>query len=147
MIERRLTHRLTSYWEVLAKDDTLPRYEKFNQTSVQDIWPNCMLLVATPPVPGKKDFRYNYIGAKLQDVYAENLLGRQAGLLAKNMMMFSSLNKRIEETHLQKRPVEDSGQFVNDKSKIVKYRAILLPFGTAEEGVTHIVVGLSWREF
>lgn len=146
MIERRLSHRLIAYWNLINKDGSLPNYALFNQTSVQDIWPNCMLLVAQPS-QGKTGYKYNYIGAKLYDVYTENLLGRELGVMGKSMMNFSAINKKVEQVKNEKKPVEDESQFINEKSKIVKYRAVLLPFGGEAEGVTHIVVGLSWREF
>ncbi len=145
MIERRLTHRLTSYWNLITKDSPLPNYAQFNQTSVQDIWPNCMLLVAQPSA-ASMGYKYNYIGSKLSDVYTENLIGREVGVVGKSMISFASLNKKIESVARERKPMEDENQFINDKSKIVKYRAVLLPFGT-DGGVTHIVIGLSWREF
>jgi hypothetical protein len=43
-------------------------------------------------------------------------------------------------------PLVDMGQFINAGNKVVKYRSCLLPFGTGNK-VTHIIAGLSWREF
>ena len=43
-------------------------------------------------------------------------------------------------------PLLDTGQFVSETSKVIKFRSCLLPFGT-EERITHVVVGFSWREY
>jgi hypothetical protein len=46
-----------------------------------------------------------------------------------------------------KEPQEDTGQMPMSTGKFIKYRTILLPFGSAKAGLTHIVAGVSYREF
>jgi hypothetical protein len=53
---------------------------------------------------------------------------------------------RLEEVWSNPAPLYDEGQFVSPTHKTVKFRSCLLPFGQGEE-VSHILVGLSWREF
>ena len=44
------------------------------------------------------------------------------------------------------KPLVDIGQFISENNKVVKFRSCLLPFG--KDGVvTHVLAGLSWREF
>lgn len=146
MEEKRLTVRLMDYWQRLKKEAALPDYAHFRSGSIDDIWPNCMVLMAEPAASGQQ-FRFHYVGAKLEDVCGKELSGQIAHQRMQALVAATKIVRKIDEVYSSKLPVLDEGQFVNKKSKIVKYRAILLPFGNETVGVTHAIVGLSWREF
>lgn len=147
MDEKRLTVRLMDYWNRLRKDAVVPDYTHFRSGSIDDIWPNCMVLVAEPTGSHQNQFRFTYVGAKLEDVCGKDLSGQVAHQRLQSIVAATKIVRKIDEVYDTKAPVHDEGQFVNKRSKIVKYRAILLPFGTEAAGVTHSVVGMSWREF
>ena len=63
-----------------------------------------------------------------------------------NQFPVAVLIRKIHLVFANPAPLVDMGQFVSERGKIIKYRSCLLPFGT-QGVVTHIVVGLSWREF
>jgi hypothetical protein len=147
MDDQRLTVRLMSYWERLRKEDTIPDYSHFRSGSIDDIWPNCMVLTAEPSGADTNQFRFNYIGAKLEDVCGKDLSGQVAHQRLQSIVAATKIVRKIDDVHSARTPIFDEGQFVNKKNKIVKYRAVLLPFGNTNSGVTHTVVGMSWREF
>ena len=145
MYEKRLTHRLTSYWESLKNEDTLPLFQKFNSAAIQDVWDYCMLLAVNDT--GGKEVGYSYykLGDKVRELYSTDVAGQSFNPKHRGAQN-SKITQRVGEIVEQKTPLYDEGKFVNERSKIVKFRSCMLPFGQ-NNSVTHIVVGLSWREF
>lgn len=146
MHEKRLTARLTKYWERIKKDDPLPRFVKFNPSAIEDVWENCFQLKSLSESAEKRSYTYEYMGDKLVEAYGRSLVGQQAGAHFKNLPG-SAILKKLPELESKLEPVYDDGQFINDKHKVVKYRACLLPFGDVDSGLTHVVCGLSWKSF
>ncbi|MAR56134.1 MAG: hypothetical protein CMM93_03030, partial [Rickettsiales bacterium] len=85
------------------------------------------------------------VGDQVRKMYQEDVVGK---VLTPHHTSFKGANiiKRIDEVVAEPKPVFDDGQFINKNNKLVKYRSCLLPFGKSNE-VSHVVVGLSWREF
>jgi hypothetical protein len=88
-----------------------------------------------------------HCGTSISEAIGKNLTGQTMNT---GMKFFpgAKILKRINEVMTQDSPTPllDDGQFVNDKGKVVKYRACLLAFGT-NDVVTHVVIGVSWRSF
>lgn len=145
MLEKRLDDRLTRYWELLKKDETLPAFGKFNSSAIDDVWDSCVLFSVSKGSTDNKSYTFYRMGDKVRKLYNEDLTGNTLKPKQK-ATKGASIVQRIDEvvTHMQ--PIYDSGQFVSDRQKIVKFRSCLLPFGNDNE-VTHVVAGLSWREF
>lgn len=145
MIEQRLTDRLTKYWELLRKEDALPVFGKFNSSAIDDVWGNCVLFTVNPSPGESVSVTFYRMGDQVKNLYKEDLTGNT---LSSKQRMFkgAAIVKRMDEVVKNAQPVYDNGQFVNQDNKIVKFRSCLLPFGKANE-VTHVVAGLSWREF
>ena len=99
-------------------------------------------------VPSSKggQYRYDYMGPLLVDAYGRDMTGQQVQSRQKDFPGGRILEK-MDALVLQPTPVQDEGQFVNDKHKIVKYRSCLLPLGSHQGDVTHIVAGISWKAF
>lgn len=148
MQEQRLTARLTAYWEMLRKDAPMPHFARFNQGVVGDLWPNCMVLAAQPTAAGKAAFRVQSVGDNLIAIFGNDLAGREASRLSLRTLGGGKIAGCIEEAAVTHLCAETDGNFVSGRNKIVKYRACLLPFSPADqETVSHIVAGISWREF
>ncbi|MFM9890324.1 MAG: PAS domain-containing protein [Rickettsiales bacterium] len=146
MQPQRLTERLTLYWNQVRKEAPMPEFSHFNAGAVDDIWQQCVLFVVQPSAPGQPPVVNFYkVGDKLRSLYGADMTGRT---MTSGQRHFegAAVIKRIAEVIAQPQPLEDHGQFVNAQSRMVKYRSCLLPFGR-DNKVTHIVVGLSWREF
>ncbi len=146
MLEKRLDDRLTKYWELLKKDETLPAFGKFNTAAIDDIWDSCVLFsVSKGGSSDNKNYTFHRMGDKVRKLYNEDLTGSSLKPKQK-ATKGATIVKRIDEVVTQLIPIYDSGQFVSDNQKIVKFRSCLLPFGN-DNDVTHVVAGLSWREF
>ena len=143
MHDRRLTTRLIKYWERLRKDEALPPFNRFNSGAIQDIWDTCFHVSVQP---GSQMFHYQYMGPKIVDAYGVNLTGSDISEKLRHIpgsQFFQKMDNLLEEYT----PMENQGQFINEKNKTVKYRSCMVPFGTDEKGVTDVIAGLSWKAF
>lgn len=146
MIEHRLAERLTSYWNTLRKDLPMPDFGHFNASSVADIWQQCVLFTVSPEVENKPYvLNFYQIGDRLRSIYGNDMIGRSFNT-AQRHFQGAAIVRRVEEIIANPTPMNDVGQFINERSKVVKYRSCLLPFGR-DGRVTHVITGLSWREF
>jgi hypothetical protein len=127
MEDKRLTKRLIDYWDRLKKELPLPAWEQFNIEGLADVWGKCC--VWRVEVAESPEIRPQYMYE-----YAQQFAGAR-------------ITKRVNEVVQNRAPLFDEGTYVNERNKTVKYRSCLLPFGTKEGKVTHIVLGLSWRSF
>lgn len=143
--EARLNDRLTTYWNMLRKEEPLPEFVQFNVAAIEDIWSQCVLFVVNPSAPGAPaNVNFYQVGEKVKALYG-NVAGRSMSTTQRHFQG-ASIVQRVGEVIAEPSPIYDQGQFVNERSKVVKYRSCLLPFGTKDK-VTHVVAGLSWREF
>jgi hypothetical protein len=146
MEPQRLTDRLVNYWNLIRKEAPMPEFSHFNKSAVDDIWQQCMLFTVQPTAEGAAPVVNFYaVGEKVRALYTRDMTG-QSITAGQKHFQGAALVKRIGDVIGKPEPLFDQGQFVNERSKIVKYRSCMLPFG-AEGKVTHVVIGLSWREF
>ncbi|MCH2547008.1 MAG: PAS domain-containing protein [Alphaproteobacteria bacterium] len=147
MHEKRLTTRLISYWEQIKSEDSFPSFQQLNPSAIDDIWHNCLALQAQPASGDKRPYTYIHCGETIAEAIGKDVTGQT---MTTNMKFFpgAKIIKRLDEvvTQSAKTPLMDDGQFVNEGGKVVKYRACLLAFG-ANDIVTHVVIGVSWRAF
>lgn len=145
MIEHRLSDRLISYWNSIKKDTAMPEFGYFNAAAISDIWQYCVMFTVSPAIDNKP-FILNFaqVGDKVRDIYGKDMIGRSFNT-AQRHFQGAAIVRRVEEIIETPAPLTDAGQFINERSKVVKYRSCLMPFGR-DGRVTHIIVGLSWRE-
>ena len=144
--EHRLPERMLSYWNTLRKDAPMPDFSRFNASAIADIWQQCVLFTVAPSVDNKTSaLNFYQIGDKLGSIYSANMVGRTFNPGQKHFQG-AAIVRRMEEILVNPEPITDMGQFINENSKVVKYRSCLLPFGRNGR-VTHVITGLSWREF
>lgn len=86
------------------------------------------------------------VGDKVRALYGQDMTGNIVHAGQKHLHG-ANLVRKLDEIIAMPMPIFDSGQFVNDRSKIVKYRTCLLPFSNHSGQVTHILAGLSWKEY
>lgn len=150
MYEKRLTVRLVNYWDNLRKEAAQPTFATWNPAAIDDIWQNCMALQVLPSAANTNTKTYTYVhcGEEVAQAVGKNLLGET---LTTKMKFFpgARIIRRIDDVANMHSPVPvyDEGEFVNDKSQIVKYRACLVSFMARDSFVSHVVVGVSWRAF
>ena len=145
MYEQRLTHRLTNYWTKINHGE-LPLNESFNGAAVADVWANCLHIELIPLDSNRVTYRYLTMGAALLEAYGRDMTGQQ---VQSRQMDFPGgrILQRLDDVIVNPVPSTDEGQFINDKNKVVKYRACLLPLGNHLKKVTHVIVGISWKAF
>lgn len=147
MLENRLVVRLMGYWERLRKDDVLPDFKKNNPAIIEDLWQQCFVLHILPARTGA--YKYEYLGDKIKTLYGHDYTGMTFDFHNRqfpNSIISTGLQNMIfAEKH--DAPREENGQVPGNAGKIIKYRTILLPFGSEKAGLTHIVCGVSYREF
>lgn len=146
MIQQRLTERLIAQWNLLRTNNHCPDFSKLNRGSIADIWPSCLVIRTQPKADSATPtYQYAEVGSKAETIFKENPIGQYFIPNAK-IMPAARLMLKVVDLTIESSPIIDDGQFVNDKQRIVKFRSCLLPFGSSER-ITHVVVGLSWREF
>lgn len=148
MIEKRLTTRLTGYWDMLRKEQLIPEFSLLNRSQIDDVWPYCMILQLEPGTDNaNRHFRIADMGPSLIALYNENLTGKRISPKQKQFKA-ASLIRKSGQILDNPAPLIDEGKFINDKNAIVKYRSCVVPFGNPQtREVTHLMVGMSWREF
>jgi hypothetical protein len=142
----RLTDRLTNYWNIIRKTSSVPEFSHFNPSAIDDIWQQCIIFTIQPQVAGAPPVvNFTRVGEKIRPLYTRDMTGQNVSSGQKHFQG-AALIQRIGSVIVQPAPLMDQGQFVNEHHKIVKYRSCLLPFATASR-VSHVLVGISWREF
>ncbi len=146
MNELRLTDRLTSYWNNIKKDNVIPEFAQFNSSAVSDLWQQCILFTVHPTTEGRTPtLSFYQVGDAVKSLYKGDVVGQPFNP-AQRHFQGAAVVRKIDEMLANPQPIVDMGQFVGPNNKIVKYRSCLLPFGKGGV-VTHVIAGLSWREF
>ncbi len=132
-----------SYWQTTCKGAKYPDISHFNADAVEDIMQHCFRVAVdnkTRPI-----FIYEQMGSAIAEVHGRDLVGSQIEshtMLFPGKTLYQSLVKASGGV-----AVEDEGHFLSPDGQMYKYRACMLPFGNRARGVTHIVIGLSYRAF
>jgi hypothetical protein len=147
MHEKRLSHRLRTYWDGMreADNNNLPDIRKFNTGAIEDVWQHCFR-VSISSSAKKPSYKYEHMGTAIVQMYGRDLTGQAVDGVNQafpGKVIYGKFNEIIS----QPQPLYDEGFFMNERDSLVKYRACLLPFGTAKDGITDILVGLSCRSF
>jgi len=144
--DQRLIDRLTTYWNMIRKDAPIPEFVQFNISAIEDVWAQCVLFTVQPTAEGKQpNVNFYTVGDKVRPLYGD-IAGKSVSTAQRNFQG-AAIIRKMGDVITSPQPLYDSGQFVNERSKVVKYRTCLLPFGNREGKITHVVAGLSWREF
>lgn len=143
-LEQRLTGRLMTYWDVVRKSNKIPEITQFNIDPVKDLWDHCFMV--SVDTRNGTHYRYEYVGDLITETYGEDMTGRELSTKAQQFPGALIYNK-LNEIARGQAPTEDNGHFMTGSGKMIKYRACFLPFGSEKRGLTHIVVGLSFRQF
>lgn len=147
MQEKRLVDRLQVYWtRIKEPDQIVPKYQRFNADAVHDLWPKCIVLeVVTHHNSPTALYTYDYMGKDIVNAYGNDLTGQYVNVHMHNFPGWQIL-KSVDSLLHEPKVIITEGSFVNDAHRVIRYRACLLPFGK-EQRLTHVVVGLSWKEF
>ncbi len=145
MQDQRLVTRLQNYWELICRGKPMPEIGQLNPAGIDDMWQQCMK-IGTFQTQGGFTYNYLFMGEKLVEMYGKDLTSQVVNPHASEYPLNIVVNK-LDGIMTARAFLIDENQFVNERGKLVKYRACLMPFGNEAKGVTHIVVGFSGREF
>lgn len=143
--DHRLSDRLNNYWNLVRRGAVMPEFQQFNMSAISDIWGQCILFTVQPAAGGRSAVNFYMVGDQTKQLYGGNIVG-QAVVPGMKHMQGAAIVRRVDEIIAHPKALFDQGQFVNETGKVVKFRSCLLPFGK-DGRVTHILAGLSWREF
>lgn len=144
--DRRLSTRLVHYWERLRTGQEIPLIQKLNISAISDLWISCLQLRLERSHNGFNSYIYEYIGKNITALYGEDLTLRFAHSKMPGLPG-TELLKTVDHAVRDIAPALEEGQFRSTRGALVKYRACALPFSDAKRAVSHVVVGLSWKEF
>lgn len=144
--EKRLVNRLQAYWESLREGEHLPAFSKFNQNYVADMWESCLLFYVSHNGE-QKLYHCESVGKQLTLGFGHDLKDIYISSRNKMVLPGANLMQYMDKAITDKSFVMSSGQFINYRNKVVKYRDCILPFIDHSENITHLIIGISWREF
>lgn len=148
MTDKRLTLRLTEYWNRLRKDLPLPQIEHFSPSTLEDVMGKCCMWRVDIGGNNNNMLMYSseYVGDELKEAIGSKLTGE---VFSPRISQFPAarIMGKISHAVEDKTVVSDEGQFVHEDNRIIKYRSCLLPFGTRAGKVTNILLGVSWKKF
>jgi hypothetical protein len=141
---KRVTERLIQYWQLMGAGNNLPEIQQLNTSTIEDVWPQCFLVSVDNR--GDTTYKYEYMGDAIVKAYGQDLTGFTVD---HKMRQFpgSVVLKKLDNVLAERKTFSDEGHLLNKTGQMIKYRACFLPFGNEQKGLTHIVVGLSFRVF
>lgn len=138
--ERRISHRLVSYWQQIKEDRPLPSPDDIDSEEIADMWEDCFLIGIHSHADGETTYSYDYVGDGLRPVFQEGF-GHSAQLVSLPGEKLLAMYHEMAMTNLP--IVEHVEEFFMDGHE-VRYRQCLLPMG--EHGrITHIFGGMRFK--
>jgi hypothetical protein len=143
MEEHRYHRRLRKYWDGLRGENPFPRENQINPDDLEDIWSSCFL-ISIDDVTRRVGYRYSYMGQELVAAYGDDLTFPD---ITQNLISTAKapMAEKFDEVVREGKPMIDESQFVNSKNVSIRYRSCILPLGTAEGTVTHILGCMRWK--
>ncbi|MBA4274181.1 MAG: hypothetical protein C0436_00865 [Alphaproteobacteria bacterium] len=143
LAERRLTERLLTYWQAMAKHGLMPREEDIDPEALGDLWPKCFL-IQTFDIKHRRDMNFTYLGQEIIDAYQDGMMNEgQNVLVSPNASKLAlSFHQVMESTA----PVVAEGEFLALSGRVVRYRQCLLPLGEGDD-VQAIFGGMSFKAY
>ncbi len=145
----RLHHRsheiLLSYWNNARGDAPFPKESDIDPDALADIWESCFL-ISNDDVTRRIGYRYSFLGTDLIGAFGDDVTHHDVALRLLSTVRVPNARKFDEVLH-EKHAVIDESEFVNLMGINIRYRACLLPLGTPDGEVTHILGCMRWRAF
>ena len=137
---RRGHERLIAYWEKLKGDKAFPEEKDIDTEAIADLWNSCFLL--NTQKEGDGGFHYEFMGPSLIEAYGSDLTGQNHDENTEPNVasIFNSFGKVVET----KEYIVDESEFTNAHGQKVKYRACLVPFGSAPDSVKYVIGLMRW---
>jgi len=143
--EHRYHTRLKKYWDMLRGEKPFPTENSIDPDDLQDIWDSCFL-ISIDDVTHRMGYRYSYMGSHLIEAYGDQL---NSGDVSSRLISMngSPMVKKFDEVIREKKPLIDESEFVNGSNINIRYRTCILPLGTDDGKVTHILGCMRWKMY
>jgi len=140
--ERRMQVRAYNYWAGLLGNHTFPPVESLLAGVYPDFAENSVLLHFDE---GIEDPAISFVGEKLAEE-----CGTQSSIKRLSQVPGRSLLSRITDHYMQiianQAPIGFEAEFVNQHSRTILYRGILLPFSSDGLQIDYIMGVINWKE-
>ncbi|MDJ0946917.1 MAG: hypothetical protein QNJ30_25995 [Kiloniellales bacterium] len=137
--ERSLVVGVLCHWANLAGDAALPRIGALDPEALPVAWRNCLLARREPL---QESWSFEYLG----EAFAATGFDPSG---SPNPRLGSSLQSRIlrwfDLAFQARRPITLGGGFRREDGQRARFRTLLLPFGEADGGVTHLLAAVTAR--
>ena len=140
--ERRLTNRLTRYWQDTRGIRTMPEENDLDPDILGEDWPYCFLLQSRD-IANVQDYNFTYLGERIVQIYFDTGVDQfNEFVVGPNA---NCLSKIFERVIASQAPVYDEGEFLTKHGRRVLYRQCALPLGNEDVGVEAIFGGMSCK--
>ena len=140
--ERRMHVRAYNYWCSLLEGRDYPSIEDLEPGDIEDFGPHSVLLDFTE---GRDNPATPYIGTAIRE---ECGIGEDVKSIAD--VPSRSLLSRLTDHYMQiianRAPVGFEAEFVNQRSRTICYRGILMPFSSDGDMIDFIYGVINWKE-
>ncbi len=133
--ERRLVHRILSYWRDLAPDGKLPSVSSVQAAGLSKLWPACFILDVGGLTPV-----FSYLGEVHIAHHGSDLTGRSIEEAGADTLLGCSV-EYLDEILSVKIPITYGGTFTGGDGQPVPYRSIMLPLSDDGETINAILGG------
>lgn len=138
--ERRMVHRLMTYWRELSANGTLPSPDAMKEADLADVWPYRCVLEATA---SENDPVFQSVGEELARYADIELVGKRLSEASDAALIHHALAYAPEVVR-KRVPVSRGGSFVNGDGKKVLFRSIILPLSTDGKTVSALFGAANW---
>lgn len=144
-LRHRSHEQFLDYWNKLRGERAFPRESEIDPDALKDIWESCFL-ISNDDVTKRIGYRYSFLGSDLLGAFGDDITDHDAALRLLSTARVPNARKFDEVIH-NKHPVIDEHTFVNLMGMTIRYRACLLPLGTEDGEVTHLIGCMRWKAY
>lgn len=138
----RINEQLRAYWDKVRAGRAMPLEADINIAELKEIWGHCFLVNIHPD-----KFAYSYLGPELIDAYGDDFTGKEIAIALLEPHP-KSLYSKFQEVANTAQATIDESEFRNSRGQLVKYRACILPLGSASHtGVGFLLGGMKWKAY
>ena len=141
----RLNEILRVYWESILSGRSMPEEKDIEPSALKEIWDACFLVRhVSARNSGAPIYRYDYLGDTLINAFGSDVSNQDlsARLVDSNKPpLFSAFSQVLTKGI----PVEEEGEFTNDRGLQIRYRCSVFPLGNASHGIEYFLGGMKWK--
>ena len=131
--ERRMTVNLINYWNEIRKDRLFPSEKLINPEDIPDIWEHCYLIQVND-LHNRQKADFTYLGSSIIKSYHDSFSEQNdvADIISPKSSRLAQNFKLVIDN---KKPIMQSGEFVNNLGHRIRFRQCLLPLGDTDNKV------------